>query len=262
MADNKIPGGYILLSRKVIESEIMKKPPLYLKVWVWLLLNAQHKEFGGLARGQCRTSVQEISEAMSYRVGYRIEKPSYKEIRGIIEWLRRPYEGQHEGHMMGTTKVTHGIVCTICNYDIYQTPENYEGQHEGRAKVARRSEQGQDINKNVKNDKNDKNKELKDIVSGYTFDPTLMESINDFVAHRKAIKKPLSVRGLELTLKNLDKLTGNDREKVDILNQSIANGWQGVFALKDDAAGRKQSDSKFEKSISVMAEWLNEQEVK
>jgi len=42
MKEILIPGGYILLSRKLIESEIFKKPPLYIKVWNYLLLKAQH----------------------------------------------------------------------------------------------------------------------------------------------------------------------------------------------------------------------------
>lgn len=172
MYDLKIPGGYILLSRKLIESEIMKKPPLYLKVWVWLLLRAQHSDYKRLKRGQAKTSVQEIQEAMSYKVGYRTEKPTYKEIYGIIEWLRNPREGDsegksdgiYEGNMMVTTKVTHGFVYTIVKYDAYQNPNNYEGNNEGSAKVKaevtmkeqRRSRQGNNINNNDKNVKNDK----------------------------------------------------------------------------------------------------------
>jgi len=38
-----IPGGYILLSRRLIESEIWDKPPMYLKVWIYILTKARHK---------------------------------------------------------------------------------------------------------------------------------------------------------------------------------------------------------------------------
>jgi hypothetical protein len=159
-----IPNGYILLSRKLLESEIMAKPPLYLKVWIYLLTNAQHKEYKGLKRGQLFTSIPEIQEAMSYMVGYRKETPSYKQIRSVLDWLRFPYEGttkdERRESMIGTTKGTHGILVTIVNYDLYQDPKNYEGHSEGHdegiTKYERGARQGHNINKNDKNDKNEK----------------------------------------------------------------------------------------------------------
>lgn len=159
-----IPNGYILLSRKILDSEIMTKPPLYLKVWIYLLTNAQHKDYKGLKRGQLFTSIPEIQEAMSYMVGYRKETPSYKQIRGVLDWLRFPGEGNTKDErgapMIVTTKGTHGMVVTIVNYDLYQDPRSYEGQHEGQhegtTKDERRARRGHNINKNVKNDKNDK----------------------------------------------------------------------------------------------------------
>jgi hypothetical protein len=33
--------------------------------------------------------------------------------------------------MIVTTKVTHGMIVTICNYDFYQTMTNYEGYSVG-----------------------------------------------------------------------------------------------------------------------------------
>ena len=114
-------------------------------------------------KGQGFTSFAELQEVLTYNVGYRKEVPSKKKIFGIIDWLRNPYEGVHEGNakepMIVTTKVTHGIVYTICKYDEYQSPDTYEGNNEGRdegsAKVLRRYRQGNNKYKNVKNDKND-----------------------------------------------------------------------------------------------------------
>lgn len=138
----------------------MKKPPLYLKVWVWLLLNAQHSEYKNLKRGQWKTSIPKIQEAMSYKVGYRTERPTYKQIRDIIDWLRNPdegvNEGQSKGNMIVTTKVTQGIVVDIVNYGVYQDPKSYEGHTEGQGeeltKETRRSKKGHNNNKNVKNE--------------------------------------------------------------------------------------------------------------
>lgn len=123
-------NGYILESRQILESDIWSKPPLYFKVWHFLLMKAQYQDNGNLKRGQLFTSINEIAEKCSYRIGYRKIKPSRKEIWGILEFLRKPNGGNNEtdakGTMIETKKVTHGIVVTICNYNKYQTPSNYE----------------------------------------------------------------------------------------------------------------------------------------
>ena len=168
-----IPGGYILLSRNLIESQIMSKPPLYSKVWIWLLLKAQHTNYKGLERGSYRTSIPEIIKAMTYKVGYRTEKPTKKQIFGIIEWLRtthngdtiitkhdkdlrEPHDGEAEGPMMETTKVTHGFIYNIVNYTFYQNPKNYEGTNEESSKVTpmveTREQYKQECIKNAKNE--------------------------------------------------------------------------------------------------------------
>lgn len=165
MQEPKIPGGYILLSRKIIESEIWEKPPLYMKVWIYILSKVQHKPYKNLDRGQTFISIPEIIEACSYKVGFRVEKPTKKQIFGILEWLRNPYEGVNEGNngggMIATTKVTHGMLLEVLNYSFYQDPKNYEGNTEGSMKVTtneqRRERQGNNNNKNDKNDKNVKN---------------------------------------------------------------------------------------------------------
>jgi len=58
-----------------------------------------------------------------------------------------------EGNMTATMKATHGIIITICNYDEYQDPKNYEGNSEGTTKEQRRKSRGNNIYKNDKNDK-------------------------------------------------------------------------------------------------------------
>ena len=59
--------------------------------------------------------------------------------------------------MITTTKTTRGMLITVCNYDFYQDPKNYENDNV-RVKEAIRKPQGSDtINKNGENVKNDKN---------------------------------------------------------------------------------------------------------
>ncbi len=156
-----ISGGAILIARKLNSSAIFEKPPLYLKVWLFLLTQAQHNNYKDLKRGQLYTSIPKIQKAVSWKVGYRTETPTKKQIFGILDWLRFPSEGNNEGNeiepMIVTTKVTHGMLITICNYSVYQTLGNYEGNNESNddflAKELRPESEGNNINKNVyKND--------------------------------------------------------------------------------------------------------------
>ena len=60
-------------------------------------------------------------------------------------------------------------------------------------------------------------------------------AIEDFKAHRKQIKKPMTDLALTLLRNDLEKLApGDEKTKIAILEQSIKNGWTGVFALKED----------------------------
>lgn len=158
-------SGYILESRKILDSAIWDKPPLYFKVWHYLLLKAQHADYKGLKRGQLITSIPEIREACSYYSGYRKEMPSKNEIWNILEWLRNPYGRvggkDYGGGMIKTVRVTHGLLVTICNYNVYQDPKYY-GEDNGKAtekttEELRSKRQADNINKNDKNDKNEKN---------------------------------------------------------------------------------------------------------
>ena len=60
---------------------------------------------------------------------------------------------------------------------------------------------------------------------------------------RKSIKKKLTERGLRGILNKLDKIALNDYEKIEILENSIMNCWQGVFEIKKEAhnAGANQN---------------------
>jgi hypothetical protein len=55
-----------------------------------------------------------------------------------------------------------------------------------------------------------------------------------YVELRKKLKKPLTDYAAKLSLAKLDKMAHGDYERQrKILNQSIMNGWQGLFELKD-----------------------------
>lgn len=71
-------------------------------------------------------------------------------------------------------------------------------------------------------------------IENYTDSEELREVIFEFIKFRKGIKSSLTDRALTLLLRNLDKFAKNDNEKIEIINQSILNGWKGIFPLKID----------------------------
>lgn len=85
---------------------------------------------------------------------------------------------------------------------------------------------------NIKNNINKKEKEksIDDVLE--TIDEELKDSVRDFIKMRKAIKKPMTTRAVEMLLNKLDKLATNNNDKIEMLNQSILHSWQDIYELK------------------------------
>lgn len=152
-------AGYILLSRSLIESAIWDKPPLYIKVWLYLLIKAQFRDYKNLKRGQVITSIAEIQEECSWYVGYRIEKPTKDQVYQVIDWMRRKgdeavSERDTNPTMITTSKATTGLRVTIENYCFYQDflsyGSNSEGNNEADTKATREQRQPDTKKKAIK----------------------------------------------------------------------------------------------------------------
>jgi DNA-binding transcriptional regulator YhcF (GntR family) len=84
-----------------------------------------------------------------------------------------------------------------------------------------------------KKEKENKKSNIDKIIEAYTKNDLLVEAIRDFIKMRSTIKKPLTDRALKGILNKLDTFATNDLDKVEILENSIMNCWQGVFELKN-----------------------------
>ena len=63
-------------------------------------------------------------------------------------------------------------------------------------------------------------------------------ALNKFFAFRKEMKKPILESSKDALRDKLVKLSNNDNDTaIEIINQSIANGWQGLFELKTNNNG-------------------------
>ena len=92
-----------------------------------------------------------------------------------------------------------------------------------------------EINTKEKNTNETKTKETntKKIINAIA-DDRLRECVGEYVKSRRALKRPLTEHALELMLKKLDKMAQDNDTKIAILEQSIENGWIGIFPLKQN----------------------------
>lgn len=73
------------------------------------------------------------------------------------------------------------------------------------------------------------------------------ETWNDFKQHRISLDKPMTELSQKKMIKLLDKMRSRGQNIEDVLNQSIANSWQGVFEIKqikEMSHGNQQSKPK------------------
>ena len=225
MADN---NGWIKLHRKIIDSAVFENPKI-LKLWIWCLCKASHKGYESMVGNQIvvlqegqfifgrkkASSELKIKESMVYKYIKLLEKLEMINIKSNNKFS----------------------IITIEKWAFYQFDNDEEQQQkeQQRNNKGTTKEQQRNTNKNVKNVKN-----VKEII--YSDVPELNETIIAFIDYRKSIKKPMSDRAITLLLGKLNKMSNSVQEQIEILNQSILNGWQGIFPLKNDSGtGKKAS---------------------
>lgn len=92
-----------------------------------------------------------------------------------------------------------------------------------------------EIKRNKSKIKESKVKEIKPC----TGDARLDDALAGFVEYRRQIKKPMTDKAVELAIKKLRKMTDNVDEQIAIVEQSVMNGWQGLFPLKENGRESK-----------------------
>ena len=88
----------------------------------------------------------------------------------------------------------------------------------------------------------------------YVEHPKLNAAIIAFVDYRKKIKKPMTEKAVELMIKKLNDLSPYIEDQIEILNQSILNGWQGIFPLKKESYSSSRS-ANIQNRVSNIDNW-------
>lgn len=147
------------------------------------------------------------------------------------DWDSNSYKINLNGlfSFLKVVRETDNVVC-IMNKVVRETDN---GSTQNEQQVVREANT-KNTNKNTNIDKKEKDTNIDKLILNYTRNKELISALKDFLKMRKSIKKPMTDRAMTLLLNKLDKLGSNDNEKMEILNQSIFNSWQGIFELKAD----------------------------
>lgn len=73
----------------------------------------------------------------------------------------------------------------------------------------------------------------------YTGDSRLDVAFEEYIRFRKQIKKPMTDRAIQLAVGKLRKMSDDVEEQIAIIDQSIMNGWSGLFPLNQDKGNKK-----------------------
>ena len=136
--------------------------------------------------------------------------------------------------------------------DIDRQRENYDKRCETNKQIAtnryqsapestNRNETYQDKDKE-KTNKNNNNPPTPLLGAWDGVSSELHDALIAFEEMRKKIRKPLTERAKQLALSNLRKLAADEQAQIAIVNQSVLNGWQAFYALKQEETPARKVD--------------------
>ena len=223
--------GWVSISRKLTEHWLWEDKPFTKgQAWIDLILLVNHEdneflhgnEIRLVKRGSRITSITKLAKRWGW---------SRKKVFDFMGTLEKE-------HMIEKNSNTKETVVTIVKYEDYQSSRNTKEtpkKHRGNTT---------ETPKSTNNNENNDNNILPKGNMRYVEDELLNQTVLDFIEARKK-KSPMTPKAIELMIKELNKLSPDTTVQIDIINQSIMNGWKGVFPLKQDKPQQKASTNKF-----------------
>lgn len=231
-------AGWIKLPRSLLESKIFASEK-GLKIWIWLILKANHKERYipiTIAKGQSIVHIkrgQMIFGRISAEEELRISRSV------IYKWIKK----MERDKMITIESNNHYSIITICEYDEYNdsTSAKVASKEQPNSNQEIANEQPQDILKNEEKHKNEETsfnnfpkKELDAISKNNPFipfqSPLLSKTWNELLSMPKWSKKPAASIKM-----NLEKLSEYDENyAIELIKRAIAGNYQGLFFKNTD----------------------------
>lgn len=247
--------GWISIHRKIKDHWVWNEKPFSKgQAWIDILLMANHadkkillgNELIEVKRGSFITSEKKLMENW----GWGKEK-----VRKFLQVLQDDGMIEKKSDHKKTTinVVNYGFFQdsnsqSIPLSDHEQTDNRPSSDHEQTMSRPSSDTNNNDNNKNNENNENNGNNDNKKKGAAkkqkndyYPLDEKLNQAVLDFVEFRKKIKAPMTEKAIDLMIGKLDKMTTDNNEKIAILEQSIMNGWKGVFPLDKNKQSRGQN---------------------
>lgn len=204
---------WLKLYRKLLKSPIFENEKA-LKIWIWCLLKATHiereqlvgQQIVHLEKGQFVFGREKASDELGMT-----ESTVYKYIK-LLEKLQ----------MISINSNNKFSVVSIEKWEDYQ-----DKKQQSNNKVTTKEQQS-NTNKNVKNVNN-----IYKEIEAFTQNENLINSFVEFIQYRKQKNKVLTEIGLKKILNQFKKWNYTDEECIQSINNSIINGWTGIFEIKD-----------------------------
>jgi hypothetical protein len=269
-------NNYIPISRKLFEHQFWGEERVYSRFEAWLdILQSTRFEdtellignrFIKIKRGQLPVSLRFLAERWKW---------STKKVDNFLDVLILAQMIKKE-----TPKETGQTVLTLCNYDKYNFDfEDWKHQkkQEGNSRETGGKQEGNKINKDNKENNENNNSPHTPHSGGEGADKSFLSETNtapekekscakkekaqplrfDFVAepfreafmrfidYRKSVRKPFRTQqGVEAAYRKLLEYSNkNPARAAQIVEQSIANEWQGLFELKTSSQHRRSGQS-------------------
>lgn len=176
--------------------------------------------------------------------------------RSVMEVLKKLIDKKH---IVKKEEMINGI--KMCKYSCNSEEcEKFTGSEESSPGVVKNLHRGgeesspNNTNKNtniyikeesIKEEKADFTlNDCRKLIQTYTINQDFEEVMYDFCKMRKQINKPMSERALRMKFTQLNTLANTESEKIKIVEQSIANCWQDLYAIGGNKNYSKQPQKK------------------
>lgn len=232
--------GYIKLHRAIKDCWIWKDSEPFTRgqAWIDLLLSANHSEKKILFEGNLKTiqAGQFLTSLVSLSDKWKWDRKKVRKFLDVLE----------TDNMITTDRTAHGTTITIVNWGKYQIEGTTDGTAEGQH-MGQQWDNSRDTNKNDKECKKNDKKNNKATAKQFVDDAVLNGWVQDFISHRRKIKKPMTDKAIELFIQRLERLCPNNKEgQIAMIQTAIERGWQTVYPNDEQTLTKKQekNDSK------------------
>lgn len=223
--------GFVKIHRKIIDNPVVFKDADHLSVWVYLLLNATHKNYQAMFNGRSTTLLpgQLITGRLSIAKKLKISDSKVKRILILFK----------NEQLIDQQPTNQNSLITLVSWGKYQQSDQQNDQRVTSDRPA--GDQRVTTNKNVEECKTQKNVEEKrkpvadkaapvfEIPQPLNV-PDFLKAWESWQAHRKEKRQKITPTAARLQLKKLSE--AGIIKAIQMINQSIANGWTGLFDVK------------------------------